>query len=56
MDGFLEMGGYGAYVWPAYVVSATTVGALSWIIFRRAAKARRRLAALERDRLENQNE
>jgi heme exporter protein D len=53
MDGFLEMGGYGAYVWPAYAVSAATLAGLAIFILRRAAKARKRLSALLREDAEN---
>jgi len=53
MDGFLEMGGYGAYVWPAYAVSAATLAGLAILILRRAAKAQKRLSALQRIQPEN---
>jgi heme exporter protein D len=42
---FLEMGGYAAYVWPAYVASAVAliaVGVASW----RALRRTERLVAL----------
>jgi heme exporter protein CcmD len=48
MSDFLSMGGYGAYVWPAYVVSAVTIAALSVLIAVRARNARRRLRELEK--------
>ena len=35
---FLEMGGYAAYVWPAYIISAValiSLGAVSWRALRR---------------------
>ena len=52
MDGLLEMGGYGAYVWPAYAVSAVTLAGLAIVILRRAAKAQKRLSALQRNQPE----
>ena len=48
MNAFFAMGGYAAYVWPAYGASAAGLGAavaLVWFAYRRA---RDRLAALER--------
>lgn len=47
MGDFLGMGGYGAYVWPAYLVSAVTLAGLVFFTLRRAARARARLRALE---------
>jgi heme exporter protein D len=47
MDQFLTMGGYGAYVWPAYLVSAATLGGLIFLVMRRAARARDKLKQLE---------
>lgn len=41
------MGGYGAFVWPAYAVSAVTLIGLAFVIRARAARARKRLAELE---------
>lgn len=39
---FFAMGGYGAYVWPAYgLTAATFVGILAWSL--RTLRARRRL-------------
>lgn len=48
MKDFFAMGGYGAYVWPAYLVSAATLAALVAFVLRRAARARKRLAALDK--------
>jgi heme exporter protein D len=48
MSDFFAMGGYAAFVWPAYGVSALGLGsatALVWLAYRRAAK---RVVALER--------
>ncbi|MBI3507045.1 MAG: heme exporter protein CcmD [Proteobacteria bacterium] len=47
MAAFLEMGGYAAYVWPAYALSAVllvVLGAGSW---RRLREAERELADLD---------
>jgi heme exporter protein D len=47
MTHFLAMGGYAAFVWPAYGVSVLAIGALIvWTILDYRS-ARRRLAALE---------
>jgi heme exporter protein CcmD len=41
------MGGYAAFVWPAYGVSALGIGATVWISLHAYRKSKRRLAALE---------
>lgn len=48
MNDFLSMGGYGAYVWPAFIISAVTLGALTAFVVARARRAHRRLAELEK--------
>jgi heme exporter protein D len=48
VDEFFAMGGYGAYVWPAYLISAVTLAGLVAHVLRRAARARKRLQALEK--------
>jgi heme exporter protein CcmD len=48
MDDFLSMGGYGAFVWPAYLISAVTIALLTAFIVARARRARRRLGRLEK--------
>ncbi|MEI9997111.1 MAG: heme exporter protein CcmD [Rhizomicrobium sp.] len=48
MSGFLAMGGYGAYVWPAYGVSVLLLGAAVATTVRAYARARAQLAALEK--------
>ena len=49
MSRFLEMGGYAAYVWPAYAVTLATVGLnIIWarrLLAQARAAARRRLGA-----------
>lgn len=47
MRDFFAMGGYAAYVWPAYLISAATLGGLTIFVWRRARRARERLRALE---------
>ena len=49
MAHFFAMGGYAAFVWPAYGVSLVGVGAMIWLTLRDYAQAKRRLAQLERD-------
>jgi heme exporter protein D len=39
MSGYLNMGGYAAFVWPAYIIVAAVLAAL-WIASTRALKAR----------------
>jgi heme exporter protein D len=43
----LAMGGYAAYVWPAYGVSLLFLAAAVVLTWRAYARARARLAALE---------
>lgn len=50
MEDFLQMGGYGAYVWPAYAVSALGLGGLAFHVWRRGRALVRRLKALETSR------
>ncbi len=47
MNEFLGMGGYGAFVWPAYAVSAVGVGGLCFFLWRRGETVRARLKAAE---------
>jgi heme exporter protein D len=45
MDGFLHMGGYAAYIWPAYGVAAAVLiglAAASWRFMRQAERAAER--------------
>ncbi|MEM8770664.1 MAG: heme exporter protein CcmD [Pseudomonadota bacterium] len=50
MTEFFAMGGYAAFVWPAYGVSALVVGAVSFAIWRRGRRLKRRLDAFEKDK------
>ncbi|HSZ74757.1 MAG TPA: heme exporter protein CcmD, partial [Rhizomicrobium sp.] len=47
MKEFLDMGGYAAFVWPAYGVSVAGIVVAIVIVWRSYAKAKARLAALE---------
>jgi heme exporter protein CcmD len=48
MTDLVSMGGYGAFVWPAYVISGLTLIGLAAFIHFRARRARKRLADLEK--------
>jgi heme exporter protein CcmD len=43
---FLAMGGYAAFVWPAYGVTALGLGAAVFVTLRAHARAKVRLASL----------
>ncbi len=43
MAEFFQMGGYGGYVWPAYLVSVLVIGGLAVSIWRRGRSLRRQL-------------
>ena len=47
MSGILNMGGYAAFVWPAYGVSVLLLGAAIGLTWRAYARAKAQLAALE---------
>ena len=47
LDDFFHMGGYAAYVWPAYGVAAAVLGGLLAGSLSRLRRAERQLAALE---------
>jgi heme exporter protein D len=47
MSDFLRMGGYAAFVWPAYGVSVLALGTATLLTVRAYRKAKARLAALE---------
>lgn len=47
MSDFFAMGGYAAYVWPAYGLSALGLGGLVVWTWRRGRRLRRRLDAAE---------
>jgi heme exporter protein D len=45
LDGFFDMGGYGAFVWPAYALVAAL---LVWLLVHRIGRLKRREAELAR--------
>jgi heme exporter protein D len=47
VSGFLSLGGYGAYVWPAYAIAAIVLGGLAAQSWRARARARAALDAAE---------
>ena len=47
MAGFFAMGGYAAFVWPAYGVTALVLAALALVSVTAERRTRARLAALE---------
>jgi heme exporter protein D len=49
MANFFAMGGYAAYVWPAYAASALVLGAAVVLSLRAYWKARRILRELEKE-------
>lgn len=51
MNGFLAMGGYAAFIWPAYGLSFLGLAAMTWQSWAAWRAAKKRLAALEEDRI-----
>jgi heme exporter protein D len=49
MAEFFAMGGYAAYVWPAYIVSALVLGAATVLSLQAHARARRAVRQLEEE-------
>lgn len=49
MSDFLAMGGYGAFIWPAYGVSLLALIAIVWQSWAAWRAAKKKLDALERD-------
>ena len=47
MNTFWAMGGYAAYVWPAYAVSLLGLAVAAFVTLRAHARAKAALAALE---------
>ena len=50
MSGFFAMGGYAAFIWPAYAISAASLVAMVWQCLAAWRAARKRLEELERER------
>ena len=48
MSALLNMGGYAAFIWPAYGVSAALLGAAVALTWRAYKRAQAQLAALEK--------
>jgi heme exporter protein D len=49
IDAYLSMGGYAAFVWPAYGVAVSVLGGLTLWCWRRRRQATRALERLQRD-------
>jgi heme exporter protein D len=47
MSTFFAMGGYAAYVWPAYGISALSLLAATWLTLRAHRRAKAQLEFLE---------
>lgn len=56
MSEFFAMGGYAAYVWPAYIIAAATIGGMAIRTVTQWRRARDRLRALEADAAPTQNQ
>ena len=50
MSGFFAMGGYAAFIWPAYAISALALVAMVWQSLAAWRAARKRLEMLEREK------
>jgi heme exporter protein D len=50
MNEFFAMGGYAAYVWPAYAISLLALSGLAYFTLRRGRRLRRRLEQAENSR------
>ncbi len=48
MKDFLDMGGYGRYIWPAYGISVLVLAGATWWTVAAWRHAKARLAALEK--------
>ncbi|MEM6413597.1 MAG: heme exporter protein CcmD [Pseudomonadota bacterium] len=56
MAEFLKMGGYAAFIWPAYGVSAAAIILLISYIFLRSRRVKKQLAALDHKPLDGLTE
>lgn len=50
LNDFLSMGGYGGYIWPAYLIAAVVLVGLLVVSLRNARGQEARLAALRKTR------
>lgn len=48
MSGFFAMGGYAAFVWPAYAISLFVLAAMAVATFRAYGRARKQIEDLSR--------
>jgi heme exporter protein CcmD len=48
MSALIDMGGYGAFVWPSYALALAALAGLAWSSWRARARARAALDAAER--------
>jgi heme exporter protein D len=48
ISGWLAMGGYAAFVWPAYAAAATVLGGLAWQSWRGHRRSEAALSRLQR--------
>ncbi len=55
MDAILNMGGYGGYVWPAYVISVVVLAAVLIASLTAARRNEAELEALQQARRERRN-
>ena len=53
---FFAMGGYAAYVWPAYGISFAVLAGAVWVSLRARARLRRTVAALEAETMSASHE
>ena len=49
LGNYLAMGGYGAFVWPAYAVALGVLGGLAWRSWRRYRASTAALEELQRE-------
>lgn len=43
---FLSLGGYAAYIWPSYILTAVMLSGLSWMIIRRNRQIKSKIKSL----------
>ena len=56
MAEFFHMGGYGGYVWPAYLSSAIVLGGITAVIWRRRRRSQQQLDQIARAAQESESE
>ncbi|MFT6556735.1 heme exporter protein CcmD [Sneathiella sp.] len=55
MEEFLNMGGYAAFIWPSYGISAAVLGLLAFQSVRRLRKVENELAPFDAERQKRRN-